>query len=71
MRGTLSLPTANERASHLVTTAHRNASDVTLREWSEQFHRDGYLFSSEYLTPGLCAELIADRLHSEINGSDR
>lgn len=48
----------------LVTTAYRNTSGVTLRERVEQFHRNGYLFLSECLTPGFRAKLIADRLHS-------
>ena len=44
----------------LVTAKYRNISDETLKEWVEQFHRDGYLFLQEYLEPDFAAELRAD-----------
>jgi hypothetical protein len=34
--------------------------EAPVAEWVEQFHRDGYLFLKNVLTPELCAELRAD-----------
>jgi ectoine hydroxylase-related dioxygenase (phytanoyl-CoA dioxygenase family) len=55
-----SVSTTNSHTDHLVTEQYRNVSDETLQEWVGQFHRDGYLFRQEYLTPEFCAELKAD-----------
>lgn len=35
-------------------------SEAPIAEWVEQFHRDGYLFLQNVLTPQMCAELRAD-----------
>ena len=40
--------------------AHRPPSDAPIEEWVQQFHRDGYLFLKNVLTPEMCAELRAD-----------
>lgn len=47
-------------SQHLVTPRYRNLSDADLQPWVEQFHRDGYLFLQDYLTPEFTAELKAD-----------
>jgi len=39
---------------------YENVTESTLREWVEQFHRDGYLFLQDCLTQDLVAELKAD-----------
>ena len=39
---------------------YTNVIDDTLREWVEQFHRDGYLFLPNFLTTYLCAQLRSD-----------
>ena len=54
------MSTTYDHTDHLVTERYRNVSDETLQEWVEQFHRDGYLFLQEYLTPEFCTELRAD-----------
>ena len=46
--------------THLITEKYRNLPESTLKEWVEQFHRDGYLFLQEYLTPEFAAELKND-----------
>jgi ectoine hydroxylase-related dioxygenase (phytanoyl-CoA dioxygenase family) len=35
-------------------------AEAPITEWVEQFHRDGYLFLKNVLTPEMCAELRAD-----------
>src|SRR5437879_5399530 len=40
--------------------AHREASEGQIKEWVEQFHRDGYLFIENVLTPDMVAPLKAD-----------
>ncbi len=40
--------------------AHRTASDEQIQAWVEQFHRDGFLFLPNVLTPEMVAELKAD-----------
>src|SRR6185436_10788390 len=40
--------------------AHQKASDEQIKAWVEQFHRDGYLFLQNVLTPDLIEELKAD-----------
>lgn len=40
--------------------AHRQASDEQIRLWVDRFHRDGYLFLENVLTPAMVAELAAD-----------
>lgn len=39
---------------------YTHATETTLRDWVEQFHRDGYLFLPEFLRADLVAELRAD-----------
>jgi len=39
---------------------YSHVTEDTLRDWVEQFHRDGYLFLPEFLTPDLIAALKAD-----------
>ena len=45
---------------HLVTPRYLDLYDADLEPWIEQFHRDGYLFLQDYLTPEFTAELKAD-----------
>ena len=40
--------------------AQRKASSEQLAQWVEQFHRDGFLFLQNVLTPDMVAELRAD-----------
>lgn len=40
--------------------AHRGADEEQIREWVEQFHRDGFLFIPNVLTPEMVQELAAD-----------
>ncbi len=39
---------------------YAHVNEDTLREWVEQFHRDGYLFLPDFLTPEIVAQLKAD-----------
>lgn len=45
---------------HLVTPRYRDLSAADLQPWIDQFHRDGYLFLQDYLTPEFTAELKND-----------
>ena len=40
--------------------AHRRADDAGIQAWVEQFHRDGFLFLPNVLTPEMVTELAAD-----------
>src|SRR3954462_3500639 len=40
--------------------AGHRASPEQIKEWVEQFHRDGYLLIKNVLTPDMCAELRGD-----------
>ncbi|HLK57791.1 MAG TPA: phytanoyl-CoA dioxygenase family protein [Chthonomonadaceae bacterium] len=40
--------------------AHRTATPEQIQEWVEQFHRDGYLFLQDVLTPDMIPQLKAD-----------
>ena len=40
--------------------ADRNADDAQIQAWVEQFHRDGYLFLENVLTPAMITELKTD-----------
>lgn len=48
---------------------YSHVTEATLREWVEQFHRDGYLFLPSILTPELVAALKAD-LDRELESMD-
>jgi ectoine hydroxylase-related dioxygenase (phytanoyl-CoA dioxygenase family) len=40
--------------------AHKEASDEQIAAWIEQFHRDGFLFIKNILTPDMVTQLKAD-----------
>src|SRR5882724_9613002 len=60
MRNTPDKRTVSREQMETNYWAHRTASPEQIQAWVEQFHREGYLFLQDVLTPEMLPELKTD-----------